>query len=138
MLQLRSQNEKCETYDSLKGNKYTILKAENKLTEKQQEKLDRIREASPLIAIMHSLKEEFSNLFDTSEDLGTGMLGLLDWLKKAKPSNSRLFANIKKQIFELLSFFINFEDDLDLQHNTHLPNLGAIAAIINKNPISKT
>jgi transposase len=34
---------------------------------------------------MHSLKEEFSNLFDPSEDLGTGMLGLLDWLKKAKP-----------------------------------------------------
>lgn len=32
---------------------------------------------------MHSLKEEFRNLFDTSEDPGTGILGLLDWLKKA-------------------------------------------------------
>jgi hypothetical protein len=56
-----------------------------KLTEKQPEKLDKIREASPLIAIMHSLKEEFKHIFDTSKDLGTGMLGLIDWLKKAEP-----------------------------------------------------
>ncbi|RUT00519.1 hypothetical protein DSM106972_072900 [Dulcicalothrix desertica PCC 7102] len=74
-----------KVFDSLKGNKFTILKAENNLTDKQKEKLDTIREASPLIAIMHSLKEEFKDLFDTSEDSGTGILGLLDWLEKAEP-----------------------------------------------------
>jgi transposase len=74
-----------KVFNSLKGNKYTILKAEYKLTDKQKIKLDTIREASPLIAIMHSLKEEFRNLFDTSEDAGTGILGLLDWLEKAAP-----------------------------------------------------
>lgn len=74
-----------KVFDSLKGNKFTILKSENNLTEKQKEKLDKIREASPLISIMHSLKEEFKNLFDKSEDLGVGMLGLIDWLKKSEP-----------------------------------------------------
>lgn len=39
-----------KVFDSLKGNKYTILKAEDKLTDKQKIKLDTIREASPLIA----------------------------------------------------------------------------------------
>ncbi|MEO1429969.1 MAG: transposase [Cyanobacteria bacterium J06633_8] len=74
-----------KVFDSLKGNKFTILKAEENLTDKQKEKLDTIREASPLIAIMHSLKEEFKDLFDTSEDSGTGILNLLDWLEKAEP-----------------------------------------------------
>lgn len=72
-----------KVFDSLKGNKYTISKAEEKLTEKQKIKLDAIRKASPLIAVMHSLKEELRDLFDTSKDPGTGILGLLDWLKKA-------------------------------------------------------
>ncbi|MEN2383694.1 MAG: transposase [Gloeotrichia echinulata DEX184] len=35
-----------------------MLKAENKLTEKQKDKLNRIKQASPLIARMHSLKED--------------------------------------------------------------------------------
>ncbi len=46
--------EREKIFESLKANKFTILKAENKLTEKQKDKLDKIREASPLIAIMHS------------------------------------------------------------------------------------
>lgn len=72
-----------KAFDSLKGNKFTLLKAEDKLTYKQKEKLDKIREASPLLKIMHSLKEEIHDIFDNSEDLGEGILGLLDWLKKS-------------------------------------------------------
>ncbi|MDJ0738042.1 MAG: ISL3 family transposase [Nostocaceae cyanobacterium] len=102
-----------KVFDSLKGNKYTILKAENKLTEKQKEKLDRIREASPLIGIMHSLKEEFHNIFDTSEDLGTGMLGLIDWLKKAVrvsaalavPYYQKSVKTIKRWFGEIVGYF---------------------------------
>ncbi len=50
--------ERKKVFESLKGNKFTILKAENKLTEKQKDKLNRIKQASPLIARMHSLKED--------------------------------------------------------------------------------
>jgi transposase len=77
--------EREKVFESLKGNKFTILKAENKLTEKQKSKLDKIREASPRIAIMHSLKEDFHNLFEYNKNVGAGMLGLMDWLKKAEP-----------------------------------------------------
>jgi transposase len=92
-------------FNSLKGNKFTILKAENKLTEKQKEKLDKIREASPLIGIMHSLKEEFHHLFDESEDLGEGMLGLIDWLKKAEPYYQKSVKTIKRWFGEIVGYF---------------------------------
>ena len=92
-------------FDSLKGNKYTILKAEDNLTDKQKIKLDTIREASPLIAIMHSLKEEFRNLFDTTEDPGTGILGLLDWLKKAEPYYQKSVNTIKRWFGEVAGYF---------------------------------
>jgi transposase len=94
-----------KVFNSLKGNKYTILKAEDKLTEQQKIKLDRIREASPLIAIMHSLKEEFRNLFDTSEDAGTGILGLLDWLEKAAPYYQKSVNTIKRWFGEVAGYF---------------------------------
>ncbi|WYM01577.1 MAG: hypothetical protein HEQ19_20840 [Gloeotrichia echinulata CP02] len=32
-----------KVFDSLKGNKFTLLKAEDKLTDKQKNKLDKIR-----------------------------------------------------------------------------------------------
>jgi transposase len=64
-----------------------------------------LEQASPLIAIMHSLKEEFSNLFDPSEDLGTGMLGLLDWLKKAKPYYQKNVQTIKRWFGEIVGYF---------------------------------
>ncbi|GAB1538435.1 hypothetical protein NUACC21_10960 [Scytonema sp. NUACC21] len=66
------------------------------MTKKQQEKLDKIREASFMIATMHSLKEEFHQIFDKSEDLGAGMLGLIDWLNKAKPLYQKSVKTIKR------------------------------------------
>ncbi len=92
-------------FNSLKGNKFTILKAESKLTEKQKEKLGKIREASPLIGMMHSLKEEFHHLFDESEDLGEGMLGLIDWLKKAEPYYQKSVKTIKRWFGEIVGYF---------------------------------
>lgn len=90
---------------SLKGNKYTLLKAESKLTEQQQEKLEKIREASPLIAIMHDLKEKFHDLFEQSEDLATGTFELIDWLKKAEPYYQKSVKTIKRWFGEIVGYF---------------------------------
>ena len=97
--------ERAKVFESLKDNKFTILKAENKLTEKQKYKLDKMREASPLIARMHSLKEEFHDIFDKSEDLGTGMLGLIDWLKQAEPYYQKSVKTIKRWFGEVVGYF---------------------------------
>ena len=94
-----------KVFDSLKGNKFTLLKAESELTDKQKVKLDKIREASPLLGIMHSLKEEFRDLFDKSEDSGTGILGLLDWLEKAEPYYQKSVKTIKRWFGEVAGYF---------------------------------
>ena len=69
----------------MKGSKYTLLKAEDNLSNKQKQKLKQVKDASPLIGIMHELKEEFRFLFEHSKNLGEGTLELIDWLKKAQP-----------------------------------------------------
>jgi len=97
------QREKI--FESLKGNKFTILKAEDKLTEKQKDKLDKIKEASPLMATMHSLKEDFHNIFESHQDLGTGMLELIDWLKKAEPYYQKSVQTIKRWFGEIVGYF---------------------------------
>nr|ADO19243.1 transposase [Nostoc flagelliforme str. Sunitezuoqi] len=98
-------SEREKIFKSLKGNKFTILKAENKLTEKQKDKLEQIREASPLIAIMHSLKEDFHNIFDKSKDLETGTLELINWLKKAEPYYQKSVQTIKRWFGEIVGYF---------------------------------
>jgi transposase len=94
-----------KVFASLKGNKYTLLKAESKLTERQQEKLDKIREASPLIAIMHDLKEKFHDLFEQREDLVTGTFELIDWLKKAEPYYQKSVKTIQRWFGEIVGYF---------------------------------
>jgi transposase len=97
--------EREKVFESLKGHKFTIIKAENKLTDKQKEKLEKIKKASPLISIMHSLKEEFHNIFDNSQDLVTGMLQLMDWLKKASPYYKKSTQTIKRWFGEIVGYF---------------------------------
>lgn len=94
-----------KVFNSLKCQKFTLLKSETKLTKKQSEKLDEIKEASPLIAIMHLLKEEFKHIFDRSKDLGEGMLGLIDWLKKAEPYYQKSVKTIKRWFGEIVGYF---------------------------------
>ena len=77
--------ERAKLFDSLKGSKYTLLKAEDKLSDRQKEKLEKLKEASPLVRMMHSLKEEFHVVFKNSKDWAEGTLKLIDWLKKAEP-----------------------------------------------------
>ena len=78
-------NSREELLKSLKGCKYVLLKRSENLNEKQVEKLKIIKSASPHLTIMHELKEEFTEIFDNSNNWSEGTLKLIDWLKKARP-----------------------------------------------------
>lgn len=97
--------ERAKLFTSLKGSKYTLLKAEDKLSKKQIMKLQQVKEAAPLVGIMHSLKEEFHSLFENSKDLGQGTLELVDWLKKAEPYYQKSVATIKRWLGEIVGYF---------------------------------
>ncbi len=97
--------ERVKLFDSLKGSKYTLLKAEDQLSDRQKEKLDEVKSASPLVAIMHSLKEEFHDIFENSKDWVEGTLGLIDWLKKASPYYQKSVTTIKRWFAEIVGYF---------------------------------
>ena len=103
--ELLNQKERAKLFASLKGSKYTLLKAENKLSKQQKIKLQQVKEASPHVGVMHSLKEEFHSLFDNSENLTQGTLKLIDWLRKAEPYYHKSVSTIKRWLGEIVGYF---------------------------------
>ena len=97
--------ERAKLFGSLKGSKYTLLKAENKLLERQKEKLEELKQASPYLAIMHSLKEELHQIFESNKELGYGTIALLDWVKKAEPYYKNSVPTIKRWFGEVVGYF---------------------------------
>jgi transposase len=97
--------QRISLFRSLKGSKYILLKSEKKLSNQQKEKLKKVKEASPLVDIMHSLKEEFSDIFEKSSNLGEGTLKLIDWLKKAEPYYKKSVKTIKRWFGEIVGYF---------------------------------
>ena len=95
------------------------------MPQKQKEKLEQVKEASPLLAIMHSLKEEFHFIFEESENLGDGTLNLIDWLVKASPYYPKSVATIKRWFAEIVGYF------------THRTTNGIVEGINNKLKVLK-
>ncbi len=96
---------RAKLFDSLKGSKYTLLRAEKKLSDQQKIKLKEVKSASPMIKIMHSLKEEFHALFEKSKDWGEGTLRLIDWLKKASSYYQKSVKTITRWFAEITGYF---------------------------------
>ena len=98
-------NARAKLFTSFKGSKYVLLKRAEDLKESQKEKLLIMKEASALIGIMHELKEEFTQIFETSKDLGEGTLKLADWLVKATPFFPKTVRTIKNWFGEIVGYF---------------------------------
>jgi transposase len=90
---------------SLKGCKYILLKRADNLSEKQKLRLIKLKEASPKLASMYNLKEEFTEIFDKSNNLGEGTINLLNWLEKAAPFFQKTVKTIKNWFGEIVGYF---------------------------------
>lgn len=66
--------EKAKLSEILKGSKYTLLKAENELSESQKEELKKVKNASSLLGNMHFFKENLHSVFEKNQNLGDGIL----------------------------------------------------------------
>ncbi|MEG5122156.1 transposase [Microcoleus sp. A2-C2] len=90
--------------DSLKGSKYTLLKAESDLSSEQEIKLKQVKDASQRVGAMHTLKEELHSLFENN-NFANGILELTDWLKKAQPYYKKSVETIKRWFGEIVGYF---------------------------------
>lgn len=92
-------------FASLKGTKYVLLKREEDLNSQQKEKLLNLKEASIWIKVVHELKEEFTEIFEKSKNLGEGTLKLLDWLAKAQAFLPKTVRTIINWFGEVVGYF---------------------------------
>jgi transposase len=58
-----------------------------------------------MVGIMHTLKEEFHELFEKSKYLGEGILNLIDWLNKAQLYYRNSVATIRRWFAAVVGYF---------------------------------
>ncbi len=92
-------------FSTFKGGKYVLLKREKDLNTKQKEKLLDMKNASPQIEVMHQLKEEFTEIFEKSKNLGEGTLKLGEWLIKANSFFPKTVKTIRNWFGEIVGYF---------------------------------
>ncbi len=64
-----------------------------------------MKNASPQIEVMHQLKEEFTEIFDNSKNLGEGTLKLVNWLVKANSFFPKTVRTIINWFGEIVGYF---------------------------------
>ncbi len=104
---ISNKSEKERILSGLNKSKYSLLKNEKNLTDKQKEKLKAVQEVSPQLSKMHALKEDFRNIFETKYSWGEGVLKLLDWIYEAISFFPKSVATIKRWFGEIVGYFDN-------------------------------
>jgi transposase len=117
---IRRKAEREKVVKGLKKSKYILLKNQEELNEEQKEKLEEVKNLSPILAEMHELKEQFREIFETSKSWAEGSLRLLDWLLAAGDK----FPHACKTI-------INWFGEITIYFECHITN-GIVEGINNK------
>ena len=99
------KKEKEEFENILKGSKYPLLKNEIDLLDEQKEKLEKVKEVSPILGEMHNLKEEFRMIFENSENWSEGTLELINWINKASNVFSQSCRTLINWFGEVTAYF---------------------------------
>lgn len=90
---------------SLKKSKYALLKNEEDLTEEEKSKLEEVKKNLPNLGKMHSLKEEFRQIFEQEQNWVDGLFNLADWLKKADTYFPKSCGTVQRWIGEIIGYF---------------------------------
>jgi transposase len=97
---------KHELPDDAKACHYPLLNNEIDLSDKQQEILDKVYEASPQLKEAHQLKEEFREIFDTDYTVEQGGQALQGWIGKAEKAG--LFSEAVKTLKNWFDSIVNY------------------------------
>lgn len=98
MLQNQATDEQQQ---QLKGLRWVLLKNEEKLSDKEQQKLDLMYEVSPELKSCHQLKEQFRQIFEQGKN------GQITNPKQAKLAFDKWEANVRKSQLENLIKFLD-------------------------------
>jgi transposase len=97
-----------ERLDGINDSKYSLLKNEERLNEKQKLKLISVTKVCPKIAKMHKLKEKFREIFENKKtDWFRGLLRSGLWQKRAKEYFPDSVKTITNWLDEIIAYFDN-------------------------------
>jgi transposase len=102
---LDNKFERDRVLAGLTKSKYSLLKNEDSLNEQQKEKLKIVQKVSPNLLKMHALKEEFRNIFETTQSWGNSVLKLLDWISEALSYFPKSIKTIVRWFGEVVGYF---------------------------------
>jgi len=104
-ISLEDEAEKERILEGLNKSKYSLLKNEESLNEKQKEKLKSVQEVSPILATMHKLKEAFRDIFEATKSWGESVIDLLDWIYDARQYFPKSTSTIIRWFGEVVGYF---------------------------------
>ena len=105
---LKKKAEEKERLDGINDSKYSLLKKEERLNEKQKLKLISVKKVCPKIAKMHKLKEKFREIFENKKtDWFRGLLRIGLWQKRAKEYFPDSVKTITNWLDEIIAYFDN-------------------------------
>jgi transposase len=93
--------------EGLKNSKYPLLKNEDNLSEEQVNKLIQVKNVSPILKVMHELKEKFRKIFNNTNDWYTGVFKLGMWLSRGKKYFPKSNNTIIRWFDEVIAYFDN-------------------------------
>lgn len=99
-------SRKKDLPEKAKACHYPLLKNQEDLTEQQQEMLDAVYEADPVLKRAHQLKEQFRTIFETMQTLEKARKKVQRWISKAYKHN--LFPNVITNMKTWLSAILNY------------------------------
>ena len=106
----KNEQEKIEEKKILAGivaSKYALLKNEKELNQKQKDKLAEVRKVSPILKVMHQLKEKFRKMFEDNERWVDGLIEISEWLSTAQKYFVNSQSTIYRWLDEILAYFDN-------------------------------
>ena len=106
----KNEQEKNEGKKILAGivaSKYALLKNEKELNQKQKDKLAEVRKVSPILKVMHQLKEKFRKMFEDNERWVDGLIEISEWLSTAQKYFVNSQSTIYRWLDEILAYFDN-------------------------------
>lgn len=105
---LAAQKAKYELIlEGLKNSKYPLLKNEENLNEEQLHKLIQVKNISPILKVMHELKEKIRAIFNKTNDWYPGVFKLGMWLSRAKKYFPNSNNTIIRWFDEIIAYFDN-------------------------------
>jgi transposase len=104
-MDLDNKLERERILAGLNKSKYSLIKNEDSLNEQQKERLSNVVEVSPILAKMHTLKEEFRDIFESTKSWGESIMNLLDWMHDGMKYFPKSIGTMIRWFGEVVGYF---------------------------------